>query len=39
MAVGSIDDLKRLLSEMGYSPDAVSEILKWYRKNSSDRKA
>lgn len=39
MDVGSIDDLKRLLSEMGYSSNAVSEILKWYRENSSDRKA
>lgn len=39
MEVGSIDDLKRLLSEIGYSPNAVSEILKWYRENSSDRKA
>jgi hypothetical protein len=35
----SIDDLKRLLSEMGYSPNAISEILKWYEENSSDRRA
>jgi hypothetical protein len=39
LEVGSIDDLKRLLNGMGYSSSAVSEILKWYRENSSDRKA
>jgi predicted Ser/Thr protein kinase len=39
LEVGTIDDLKRLLIEKGYSPNAVSEILKWYRENSSNRKA
>jgi hypothetical protein len=39
LGVESIDDLKRLLSEMGYSSNAVSEILKWYRENSSTRRA
>jgi hypothetical protein len=39
MSVESVDDLKRLLEEMGYSQNAVSEILKWFRENSSDRKA
>ena len=38
MGLESVDDLKRVLSEMGYSPSAVSEILKWYRENSSDRR-
>jgi len=36
LGVESVDDLKRLLIKMGYSPIAVSEILKWYRENSSD---
>lgn len=39
LGVESIDDLKRLLREMGYSQSAVSEILKWYKENSSDRRA
>jgi hypothetical protein len=38
LGVESVDDLKRLLSEMGYSSNAVSEILKWYRENSSVRR-
>ena len=38
MGLESVDDLKRVLSEMGYSSNAVSEILKWYRENSSDRR-
>jgi len=37
LGVQSIDDLERLLREMGYSNDAVSEILKWYRENGSTR--
>jgi hypothetical protein len=39
LAVESIDDLKKLLKEMGYSPNAVDEILKWYKENSSSRRA
>jgi len=33
----SAEDLKRVLREMGYSDRAVEEILKWYRKNNSNR--
>jgi hypothetical protein len=29
--VESIEDLKRMLREIGYSEGAVEEILKWYR--------
>jgi len=29
--VESVEDLKRMLKEMGYSDGAVEEILKWYR--------
>jgi len=29
--VESVEDLKRMLREMGYSDGAVEEILKWYR--------
>jgi len=37
-AVNSIDDLKRMLKERGYSDRAVEEILKWYKQNTpSDR--
>ena len=39
MRMESIDDLKKLLSKIGYSPKAVSEILKWYRDNTTDRRA
>jgi len=31
----SIEDLKRMLREIGYSGRAVEEILKWYKQNSS----
>jgi len=27
----SVEDLKRMLREIGYSDGAVEEILKWYR--------
>jgi len=27
----SVEDLKRMLKEIGYSDGAVEEILKWYR--------
>jgi len=33
----SAKDLERILREIGYSVNAVEEILKWYRQNSSDR--
>jgi len=39
LTVESIDDLTRLLKEMGYSPNAVAEILKWYKENSLNRRA
>jgi hypothetical protein len=29
--VESVEDLKRVLREIGYSDGAVEEILKWYR--------
>jgi hypothetical protein len=29
--VESVEDLKRILKEIGYSDGAVEEILKWYR--------
>jgi len=29
--VESVEDLKRMLREIGYSDGAVEEILKWYR--------
>ena len=35
--VRSVEDLERLLREIGYSVRAVEEILKWYEENSSDR--
>ena len=31
MDVESVEDLKRVLREVGYSDRAVEEILKWYR--------
>jgi len=33
----SVEDLKRLLREIGYSVRAVEEILKWYVPGSSNR--
>jgi hypothetical protein len=29
--VESVEDLKKILREIGYSEGAVEEILKWYR--------
>jgi hypothetical protein len=29
--VESVEDLKKMLKEIGYSDGAVEEILKWYR--------
>jgi hypothetical protein len=37
LPVKSIDDLERLLRDMGYSHSAATEILKWYRDGSSNR--
>jgi hypothetical protein len=37
LRVKSIGDLEKLLKDVGYSRDATSEILKWYRETSSDR--
>jgi len=39
LGVESLDDLKKLLKEIGYSDNAVGEILKWYKPNNSDRRA
>ncbi len=39
MDVESADDLRRRLREIGYSDDAVKEILKWYNQGRSDRRA
>jgi len=33
----SVEDLKRMLKEIGYSVRAVEEILKWYVPDSSNR--
>jgi hypothetical protein len=33
----SVEDLKRMLKEIGYSVKAVEEILKWYVPDSSNR--
>jgi len=30
LGVESVEDLKRMLREIGYSDGAVEEILKWY---------
>ena len=37
--VESVDDLRRRLREVGYSDGAVKEILKWYKQDSSDKRA
>jgi len=37
--VESVDGLKRMLREIGFSDGAVSEILKWYKRDTSNRKA
>ena len=37
--VESLDDLKKTLKETGYSDKAVSEILKWYKDNNSNKRA
>jgi hypothetical protein len=37
LGVESVEDLKRMLREMGCSDRAVEEILKWYSENNSDR--
>jgi hypothetical protein len=39
LEVESMDDLKRRLKEMGRSHDAVKEILKLYKLDSSDKRA
>jgi len=31
-----VEDLKRMLKEIGYSVRAVEEILKWYTPNDSE---
>jgi hypothetical protein len=36
--IESLDDLKRTLKETGYSDKAVSEILKWYKDNNSNKR-
>jgi len=35
--VESVDDLKRMLKERGYSDRAIEEILKWYGQNKSEQ--
>jgi hypothetical protein len=39
LTVETVDDLKKLLKDMGYSLNAVNEILKWYKENNSNRRA
>jgi hypothetical protein len=34
----SLDDLKRMLKETGYSDKAVCEIIKWYKPSNSIRR-
>lgn len=33
--VESVDDLRKVLTRMGYPPKAIEEILKWYKQNDS----
>ena len=33
------DDVEKTLRDAGYSDSAVNEILKWYRRNNTERKA
>jgi len=33
--VVSLEDLRRLLREIGYSSKAVEEILKWYKQSNA----
>jgi len=35
----SVDDLKRVLREIGYSIKAVDEILKWYEPDKTSKRA
>jgi len=35
--VSSVRDLKKMLKAMGYSNNAVAEILKWYKRSDSNR--
>ena len=37
MEVESVDDLREALAEMGYSDNAIDEILKWFKNDTSDR--
>jgi hypothetical protein len=39
LGVESLDDLKIMLKETGYSDRAINEILKWYKNNNSERRA
>lgn len=39
LGVESVDDLKKVLREKGCSESAVGEILKWYKRDNSNRKA
>ena len=34
--VESTDELQRALKEMGYSDDAINEILRWYKYDSAN---
>jgi hypothetical protein len=36
--VESIDDLRRRLREVGHYDDAIKEILKWYKRDSSGKR-
>jgi len=37
LAVGYVENLKRMLRKRGYSIRAVEEILKWYEEHGADR--
>jgi len=37
MTTESVEDLTRLLKEMGYSTNAANQILKWYKPDKPSR--
>jgi len=38
LTVETPDELARKLRQVGYSDNAVEEILKWYKQNNTERK-
>lgn len=37
--VESSDGLRRKLREVGYSNDGIKELMKWYKRDSSDKRS